>query len=540
MSGRGSGHSGLRLVAINLAASRAGLRPGLALADARALEPALRVMPADPHGDHRALAALAGWCGQYSPWTAPSGLEADGSAGLWIDITGCDHLFGGEANLLAGLTARLHQHGYAARAAVADTPGTAWAAARFVAPPTPALPHKGGGNKARRRNPLPPRGGGPAGHLGSGRTGWGGAKQRANQENHIIPPGAQSHALAALPIAALRLTAAQCEELDRLGLRRIADLMTLPRSGLAARFGGDLVRRLDQALGDLDEPISPREPPPRMRFRMNFPEPVGRPEDILAATERLLTAATAKLETLGQGARYLKLYLYRIDATVDAVTIGTSRPNRDPVHLLRLAREKLDRLPIPKTVESNVETLLLAIGRAEKFDFTQSGLTADAHDIARPGTGIDQLAGLADRLIGKLGAANVVRLQPRESHLPERAQIAEPIAASSGTLIGSPWPLPRPRPLRLLPRPEPVSAMAPVPDDPPVLFRWRRRLFHVARADGPERLSPEWWRPTNVLGAETRDYYRVEDRNGQRFWLYRNGIYRTGIDPQWFLHGFFG
>ena len=316
--------------------------------------------------------------------------------------------------------------------------------------------------------------------------------------------------------------------------------MALPRSGLAARFGGNLVRRLDQALGDLDEPISPQEPPTRLRFRMNFPEPVGRPEDILAATERLLTAATAKLETLGQGARHLKLYLYRVGATVDTVTIGTSRPNRDPIHLLRLAREKLDRLPPPKTVESNVETLLLAIGRTEKLDLTQSGLTADVHDIARVTAGVDQLAGLADRLIGRLGAGDVVRLQPRESHLPERAQIAEPISAGPNRLIGSPWPLRRPRPLRLLPRPEPVSAMAPVPDDPPVLFRWRRRIFHVARADGPERLSPEWWRPTNILGPETRDYYRVEDRSGQRFWLYRRGLYRTGIDPQWFLHVFFG
>lgn len=487
-----AGHNGLRLVAVNVTAARAGLRPGLPLADARALEPALRVMPANPLEDQRALAALAGWCGQYSPWTAPSGLEADGSAGIWIDITGCDHLFGGEAELLAGLTNRLRHHGYTARAAVADTPGAAWAIARH---------------------------------------------STSQEDGLVVPPGAQSQALTALPIAALRLTASQCEELDRLGLRRIADLLDLPRSGLTARFGSALVRRLDQALGDLDEPISPREPPHRLRFRMNFPEAVGRPEDILAATERLLTAATAKLETLGQGARLLKLYLYRLDTEVDSIAIGTSRPNREPAHLLRLAREKLDRLPPPKSVESNVETVLLTINRAEKLDLAQTGLNTNGSATAT--VGIDQLGGLADRLICKLGPENVVRLLPRESHLPERAQIAEPVGRP-GQPITTTWPLPRPRPIRLLPRPEPISAMAPVPDDPPVLFRWRRRLFHIARADGPERLSPEWWRSENPLGIETRDYYRVEDNHGQRFWLYRHGLYRTGVEPQWFLHGFFG
>ncbi len=515
----GAGHNGLRLVAVNAAAAAGGLRPGLPLADARALEPTLRVMSASPLDDQRALAALASWCSQYSPWTAPSGLEADGSAGIWIDITGCDHLFGGEAELLASLTARLRRHGYTARAAVADTPGAAWAIARFGHPHTFSRPHpsRGRNNTSEKSDSLPPRGEG---------SGWLG----------IVPPGTQTQALTTLPIAALRLTAAQCEELDRLGLRRVADLLALPRSSLTARFGGELIRRLDQALGDLDEPISPREPPPHLRFRMNFPEAVGRSEDILEATKRLLTAASAKLEILGQGARLLKLYLYRLDTDVDYITIGTSRPNRDPAQLLRLAREKLDRLPVPKSIESNVETILLAISRTEKLDLTQTGLTADCQH--KTATSLDSLAGLADRLIGRLGPENVVRLQPRESHLPERAQIAEPVRA--GQMVAAPWPLPRPRPLRLLPRPEPISAMAPVPDDPPVLFRWRRRLFHIAGADGPERLSPEWWRPANPLGMETRDYYRVEDRKGQRFWLFRHGLYRTGVEPQWFLHGLFG
>ena len=269
----------------------------------------------------------------------------------------------------------------------------------------------------------------------------------------IVPPGAQTHALAPLPIAGLRLPAALCEELDRLGLRRIADLLALPRAGLAARFGAVLGRRLDQACGDVDAPISPLSPPPRLRFRLNFPEPIGHIEDVVAGSERLLAAATAKLTALGQGARQLTLSLYRVGGEVDMAAAGTSRANRDPAHLLRLLKEKLDRLPMPRGVESQIETLLLGIGRTDPLAAAQAGFATGPTEM--PAGGADPVAGLADRLMSRLGAANVLRLQPRESHLPERAQIAVPAAAH----IGDPglWsPLSRPRPLRLLAR-QPVS-----------------------------------------------------------------------------------
>ncbi|MHA1571580.1 MAG: Y-family DNA polymerase, partial [Alphaproteobacteria bacterium] len=241
IAAQGSGHTGLRLIAVNDAAADAGLYPGKNLADARALEPGLHAVEADPVGDARALSGLADWCGRYSPWTAASGLESDGSGGIWIDISGCAHLFGDEATLLGDLVGQLARLGYAARVSVADTAGTAWAVARY-------------------------------GHGDSNRQ-------------IIVPAGEQEAAIRDLPIAGLRLPAAIVGDIDRLGLRRIGDLLALPRHGLAARFGAVLPQRLDQALGRIAEPISPRQPQPSLRVRMNFAEPVGRPEDIAAAAK---------------------------------------------------------------------------------------------------------------------------------------------------------------------------------------------------------------------------------------------------------------
>ena len=504
--GPGGYGAGQRLIAVNQAAALAGLSPGQALADARALEPALRVVDAALAVDARALTALADWCGRYSPWTAPSGLEAGGAGGTWLYITGCAHLFDGEAALLADLLRRIRANGYTAQAAIADTPGAAWAVARFG-------DHKDAGI-------------GPPGA--------------------IVPPDDQAVVLAPLPVAALRLTAAQREDLDRLGLRRIGDLLALPRAGLAARFGNALPQRLDQALGHVDEPISPRRPAPVLRLRLAFPEPVAQLEAVKTAARRLLTAMDQRLEAAGRGARRLELALYRTSGQVDTVAVGTSRPSRAPDHLMRLLAEQLDRLPETGALDSLVDLVILAIQRSEPLTAAQD---AFADDPARHGADPAALAALVDRLSSRLGAASVVQLRTRESHVPERAQVAVPAPARplGGNAAAGPHaaagPM-APRPPRLLPRPELVTAVAPVPDDPPVLFRWRGRVHRVARADGAERIGPEWWR--TAADTLTRDYYRIEDTQGQRFWLYRHGLYRPGSEgggaaaPQWYLHGLFG
>lgn len=519
----------MRLAAVDLAAQAAGLFPGQSLADARALEPGVTVDNSDPAGDFAALTSFATWCGRYTPWTAVDGLENGGAGGLWLDITGCAHLFApdksdrgeaGETALLDDLVRRFAAAGYSARTGLADTPGTAWAVARFT--PSVASP--------------------------SGRA------------NFIVPPGKQAEALATLPLAALRLPAETIDGLARLGLRHIGDLMALPRAGLARRFGEAVTRRLDQALGHLPEPLSPQPPSPSWRVCANFAEPLGEPASVTAAVRHLTEALCERLATVDQGARQVELALYRVGGgsgvkiggvaagRIDTVTIGTSRASRAPDHLLRLINEQLDRLPEPLpessgSVEQTIEFLTLTAITTEPLSAVQtSHISGDRQSDA---IGLEQLI---DRLTARLGTANVVRFETRESHLPERTQAA--VSALAPALGSAPKPLSQspspavmcPRPPRLLPRPEPVTAIAPVPDDPPMLFRWHRHSHRIVRAEGPERLAPEWWRHPTSLSDSTRDYYRVEDTDGRRFWLYRDGLYDSSASepPRWYLHGFFG
>ncbi|MCZ6509766.1 MAG: DNA polymerase Y family protein [Alphaproteobacteria bacterium] len=527
----------LRLAAVDLAAQAAGLFPGQSLADARALEPGVLVDDADPAGDLAALASFATWCSRYTPWTAVDGLESGGAGGLWLDITGCAHLFApnesvqdkrgqgkwgrgerGEAALLDNLVRRFAAAGYTTRAGLADTPGAAWAAARFACP--------------------------------------------ASGADFIVPPGKQHDVLAALPIAALRLPAETVAGLDRLGLRRIGDLTALPRASLARRFGEAVTRRLDQALGRIPEPLSPQPPMPSWRVCANFAEPLGEPASVAAAVHRLTEALCDRLATADRGARRLELALYRVGGgsridtggigtgRVDTVAIGTSWASRDAGHLLRLINEQLDRLPETSpdssaSVEQAIEYLALTAVATEALPAAQTSYIGGAGP-ASDTTGLEQLI---DRLAGRLGAGNVVRFENRESHLPERAQAAVPALGVTGRRAAPPPQSPRPtmpcpRPPRLLPRPEPIAAIAPVPDDPPVLFRWRRHSHRIVRAEGPERLAPEWWRRIPLAasppGSHTRDYYRAEDGDGRRFWLYREGLYDSGEPPRWYLHGFFG
>ena len=490
----------MRVVGVNDGAALAGLAPGQTLADARAIEPTLHAVVAEPDGDRRALARLAAWCGRYSPWTAaePDDEALDiGGAGIWLDISGCAHLFGGEAALLADLTARLGDLGFTSRAAIADTPGAAWAVARF----------------------------------GDGAT--------------VIAAGAQEAALAALPPEALRLPAVVVARLLRLGVRRVDGLLALPRAGLTARYSDVVARRLDQALGRESEPISPQQPPPRLTAQMSFAEPIGRPEDIAAATRQLLDDITGQLAAAEQGARQLCLTLFRCNGVAQPVWVGTSRPNRDPAHLHKLFDEQLARLPeIPEheAADALVDLLRLEVRRGDSLAGRQQGLGRGLGGIGTH----DALAPLVDRLANRLGADNVLQLHPRESHLPERAQVAHgALEDGDGAALGATTE----RPVRLLTQPEMITAVAPVPDDPPVLFRWRGETVRVRRADGPERLAPEWWRAAGMLGHETRDYYRVEDGDGRRYWLFRRGLYGGQVNargdggdtlPQWFLHGFFG
>lgn len=467
----------LVLSAVDEAASVEGLTPGLPLADARAMVPHLAAAEREPGAEAASLERLAHWALRYTPWVAldRSGLESVGEAGLLLDVTGCAHLFGGEAAMLSDLIARLARSGYSARAAIADTPGAAWAMARF----------------------------------GSGQQAW-----------SLVPPGETRAALAPLPVAALRLEAAAIELLERLGLTSVGALYAVAPAALSPRLGRSLNRRLAQALGEQPEALSPLVPVPPHLVRRCFGEPIGESSDLARAAAWLAAALCRKLESRAEGARRLRLMLHRVDGTQSCLELGLGRPSREAEHLTRLLVERLEQVD----PGFGVEVMSLAALRAEPLAALQIAL--GKRDPSENG----DLAALLDRLGNRIGLERLSRQVPQESYLPERAarRIA-PLEQASGEA----WRATVVRPLRLLERPEPIEALAVLPDHPPARFRWRRLQHRVVRAEGPERISAEWWRlPGEPTEAPLRDYFRVEDEAGRRFWLYRS-------ENRWYLHGLF-
>ncbi|MFO1057481.1 MAG: hypothetical protein U1E53_11005 [Dongiaceae bacterium] len=428
------------------------------------------------------LGRLADWCDRYTPLVGIEAEDGGAGAGLWLDVTGCSHLLGGEAELLGDLVARLGRLGHAARAGLADTPGAAWAAARFLA------------------------------HCS------------------VVPPGGAREALAPLPVAALRLMPAATAGLERLGLRRVADLLPLPRAALARRFGSVVGARLDQGPGRAAGPISPRPAPP-FAERLAFAEPIGEAASLAAALARLLERLCRRLDAAQQGARRLALTLYRVDGSRQDLAIGTSRPSRDPAPLGRLFAEALGRVD----PGFGIELMALAATRAEPLTALQIALArapaASSAPGAAPPADADGLAALIDRLGNRLGFTALGCPTPRRSHWPERA-----FALAAAPEEPAAWPATPPRPLRLLPRPEPVEAEPAAPARPPAWFARQGRRHRVAAAEGPERIAPEWWRED---GGAARDYYRLEDDDGGRFWLYREDAPGDGRDDRWYLHGLF-
>ena len=524
------------LAAVNPASAAKGIAAGMPLADALSFLPGLLTRPAELAEDAAALRRLAEWCGRYSPWTAP-----DGADGIKIETTGSAHLWGGEAGLAADLSGRLARQGIAHRVAIADTLGAAWAVARFAASEAEEgackLPVKTG------------KTGGIATYL-------------------VVAPGETRAALAPLPIAALRLDPAIVEGLHRVGLRRVGEALAMPRDALARRFGNAVARRLDQALDDLPEPLSPLGEVPTRRVRLSLPEPIADPADLARAAERLTADLVARLEREGMGARRLDLGFHRVDGRVEHIRIGTARPSRDPAHLAKLLTGKLDTIDPgpgiedvilaafavePLAAEQIENSLPLAnsphpnpppqAGEGARLERRRSPSPSPASG-GGPGWGLG-LAPLFDRIGAKLGFDALARLEPRASHIPERASIAAPIETACRERAGTiPAPQKPPRPVRLFAPPEPVEAFWVLPDDPPFRFTWRRRTHRIAQADGPERIAEEWWRPDGQLigGAGSpdaiRDYYRVEDLSGRRFWLFRAGL-PGDPPPRWFVHGIF-
>jgi protein ImuB len=467
-----------RLAAADRAALALGLYPGQKATDAKALVPELTTAEAEPEADAAALTALVDWCVRFSPAVA-----ADPPDGLFLDVTGVAHLWGGEADMLADFQRRAAAGGMALRCAVADTPGAAWALA----------------------------------HFGEDRT--------------IAPPGGQRALLEPLPPAALRLDTDVWAQIERLGLRRLSQLMEIPRGPFARRFGQGAMTRLDQALGREAEALSFRRPPTPWFARLAFAEPISAPEDLARVAADAAAKLCARLEAEGQGARRFELAYHRVDGKALPVAVGLALPGRDAKRIAKLFAPKLEMVD----PGFGIEVATIAAFDVEAISGRQGRIDAGREAAVEEG-----LAPLVDRLVNRLGEERVWRARPAESHVPELAAVRDRPFAPPRT--ARPWERETPRPARLFRRPEPVEdVIALTPDDPPSRFRWRGQLVRVRRAEGPERIGEEWWKGdiADVSVGHVRDYYRVEDDEGRRFWLFRAGLYGE-TPPKWWMHGLFG
>jgi len=469
----------LRLASVNPAAAALGLAPGLGLADARAICPALVTRPEEPERLAAFRHALARWAERFSP------LVSTGGSSLTLDATGGAHLFGGEAAMLAAIATALAAHGLTARPAMADTRGAAW-----------ALAHYG-------PDPLA-----------------------------IAPRGHTRAAIAALPVAALRLDPEAAQGLTALGLATIGDAARIPRGALARRFGLATLKRLDQALGAEPEPIAADRPPASFAARLTLPEPIGHVADVMAGLERLLERLCQALETHQMGARTLRLTIRRVDGADVQAEIALARPGRDPARIRELFEPRVAQIEAGFGIDAlRLEATAVEPLRPTQIDHTP-GRTPD-----RVGES-EQLADLLSRIGNRIGFENVIRTLPAESHIPERAFTLAAAAWSEP----EPWPpLSRgaapPRPLTLFP-PERIetgnsTAGAPLP---PPRFRWRRRWLTLDQAQGPERLAPEWWWDDPNWRSGLRDYWRVETTQGPRLWLFHTP---QAAPPGWWAHGAF-
>jgi protein ImuB len=467
----------LRLAALNPQACALGLTRGMTLADAQARKPDLKTVVHRPDADAALLDQVLGDFGRFTPMAA-----IDGDDALILDVTGCTHLFGDEAGLIWAVQARAGRIGLTVRTALAGTPQAARALSRF----------------------------GPGG---------------------VFAPDQDRLAVRALPIAALELDDKEHQALTRAGLRTLGDLDDRPTAPLAARFGTNLPVRLARILGREDVRITPLRPPPQCIVDRILFEPIAETTDVEAVIGDLLVEAMAWLDQRRLGGRAFAVTFFRIDGATRRITLRTGRATRDVSGMMRLFKERLAALACPLDPGFGFDQVRLTVPVTQAMAPTQPGFEAEP-------TGTEDLDRLIDRLTARLGPEAVGRFEPVESHLPERAARLVWAGRRRGETT---WPERDPespplRPFQMFDPPQPIETVSLAPDGPPARFRWRRVTHSVVRAEGPERIGGEWWRRP---GHRTRDYYRIEDHEGRRFWVFRAGLYGEKRDPSWYIHGLF-
>ncbi|MGN6177546.1 MAG: Y-family DNA polymerase [Mucilaginibacter sp.] len=456
------------ITASSMLAEQQGAFAGMAAADARAAVAELVTLDDTPGQATKLLYLLGLACIRYTPI-----VSIDPPDGLMLDISGCAHLWGDERGYYKEVIFKLRKNGFDARAAIADTPGVAWAVARF------------------------------------------------GEKYPIIETGKQALAIADLPPTALRLDAEIVDRLQRLGFRRIAPLLELPAQMLRRRFGKELLLRIDQTLGRIEEHRETLTPPVPYVERLPCMEPIRTALGIEIAIERLLSAICLRLQAENRGIRKAFLKCHRIDGRKVQVSISTSKGSYSVSHLMRLFKLQVGKIE----PALGIELFVLEASIVEEMDIVQEQLWAEAKGLADTA-----LAELLDRVAGKVGANNICRFLPVEHHWPERSV---KVASSLTEKPETDWQV-QLRPIRTLSVPEPIEVMALIPDHPPKVFTYKNKRHVIKKADGPERIGREWWRDS----GEHRDYYALEDSEGQRYWVFRSGHY-DGNDARWYLHGYF-
>ncbi|MBV9331466.1 MAG: DNA polymerase Y family protein [Alphaproteobacteria bacterium] len=401
--------------------------------------------------------------------------------GLLLDVTGTAHLFGGEKPMLDRICALLRKQGFSVEGAIAGSAAAARALSRYAA-------------------------------------------------GTVVESPAQIAALAPLPVEALALDPVSTHAFRRAGLKTVGQVFSRSRAELASRFGTGMLSALDQGMGLSEAPISPRRVLPAFTAELNFPDPVSTQAVISDSLLALAQSLCRMLLERGQGARTLEASFFRADGVTRSIRIDTARPLRDAAMLVRLFHERLDALADPLDPGFGFDLIRLEVTHAEREE-DQGARVQDAAE--------KELSFLIDRLAARFGASRILCFHAQDTHIPEAAAVAVPaqrgFAQTSWQERGT---APPPRPLRLFQAPELIEVTAAVPDGPPAQFRWREVLHAVARAEGPERIAMEWWR--NASHHPTRDYFRIEDESGKRFWLFREGLFgRETLNPRWYLHGLF-
>lgn len=458
------------VTAMNIKAEHCGVKPGMAAADARVIAPGIQLFETKPGRNIKLLKGLAEWCLRYTPL-----VMVDPPDALLLDVTGCTHLKGGEIEFLKDMVSRLRALGYTIRPGMADTIGCAWAVARCA------------------------------------------------ESGLVVPPGSQRNALMPLPPASLRLGLDLLIKLRELGFYQVGSFIHLPKSVLKRRFGGNMVLRLYQALGQEAEFLLPLKEPVPYSERIGLLEPIRTREVIETTVHALIDTLCKRLYGEGLGLRNAVLTYCRIDGKSGQLSIGTNHPSQRTDHIFKLFALQFDQV----APGLGIELFILDAPKTEPATDKQNLLWN-----GKPSADSEEVAELLDNVGARVGKDHIHRYLPQEHHWPERA------VGNTADLTQMPesyWPEDRIRPVQLLEPPEAIEAMALTPDYAPRQFVYRQERHIIVSADGPERISHEWW----VEDGGYRDYYVAEDEEGMRYWLFGTPNDQPGQTRRWFIHGYF-